>query len=1201
MGKKLGIINVSADVNNKSWTASLQNANPFNENVVGEKCINTKVTSIPSPYARMHLFEVAFQQLSRNFDHPENVSEELRKCVAHCLDVYEILFRCKSMEELSKYDLRISQYDYKDVNDVPSTSPQYKYLDALCKFRNAYCKTYEDNNLFKQFFTLSKGNNLIAATSPFTGFYVKENSIEVKVGERLFFSKEEKDQAGNNLWKGIQEREDDFKEFMYKLINYLTNKLADRKVGEEQPYASFRKRFADIWSYLDKLPANIKNKWSNPDFAGTYPEYNFDDFGGDDYGFLLDTNNQEWKDKKIRVIPDKYDCCALKYMLSPKEKSTISLTPSDYKKDITQRENPINKRPMAWVSVDDFLEDYIGTIPGGVNKDKWFVVEYEEESRGKNGNITKSSNSDVLPPLKSRFFEFFTIKKGNNGVESEVMFSLNKKNNGNFIFTIKIPYKVNNSKKYLSLSKEYDSAHCIANTEFELGIYPFIKTSPGIGNFYRVACFAPYKMERFTLEFFRLGSNGFFTEATEIKTDGNYVKQRQDKVAGEPLQSQMMYYAFACRYRDGHGTLQNINDVSFDLIIMNFKSKVKEGEEYEEVERKQIIVPFMSDVSNPTGNNAIISIDLGTSNTYIAYSTGGDPVPFTTENNIQFMRLGAPEESRGNDRYDMMRKFVTTQRNELLPAYFNSNGAEGGYCFPIPTCLNIKGTSTESIKKHDKNPLSVIFDVAIPFTYREGTRLFNGSPLDVIKSDFKWFDTNEPLKQNMANLFSEQLCFMLRSLLLEKGQNPQSVQLYFTYPMAFDDNQQSLYVEMWNKLYEKYFDSSLLNVHKDTESRMPLFSEGGLDNKKVISADIGGGTTDTIIYDGTTEMCFSFKFAGDNLYGTGTNSNNVWYNQILVPSGNFKKKDSDNSRNNSSWIEKNEPLLDPGESDVKQLMNISFSDASKRRSVVNQLASKDGSPCALLLTMHNCAIIYMMADLCRSYRKNHPGWIPDTLFFSGNGSNLLFLNDANNLVSTPEDTLKKITTEIFKQVFGNDAGQFGNMTITIAENPKAATANGVIKGVHSGKNIGGGGLERWVSYGVKDNALYKYKKPTEESSDNNGDPQPKLKRELLDDFNGTDRKFYNSVVKAVEEFFGIYFNHVIPKFNNLNKRYTYNNTDKRREINNKYNIAYVITQLNSFDKGYREVLSNCEEDYVLDSLFFAIIKTVIDDLSKQLK
>ena len=71
--KKITILN-PINGNGQSWVQTPGNANPFGANIIANQAI-TNATSIPSPYARMHLFEIAFQKLA---DGANNHPDELR-------------------------------------------------------------------------------------------------------------------------------------------------------------------------------------------------------------------------------------------------------------------------------------------------------------------------------------------------------------------------------------------------------------------------------------------------------------------------------------------------------------------------------------------------------------------------------------------------------------------------------------------------------------------------------------------------------------------------------------------------------------------------------------------------------------------------------------------------------------------------------------------------------------------------------------------------------------------------------------------------------------------------------------------------------------------------------------------------------------------------------------------------------------------
>lgn len=1235
MGKRLGIFQAE-DPANHSWVETNGHINPFNKNVLEEQTITTTVTSIPSPYARMHLFEVGFRQLA-NAAETGGVSEEIRKCVAHCLDVYELLFRCRTGEQLRSNNIVIDMHRYQDTTDVAPNTAEYKYLDALCTFRKSYIRRYRlpeldaagnvvldadqhpktkpDTTLFKVFFTISKDHELIAATSPFTGFYVKENPKEASVDGKLYFAKDEFDIAGNNQWLGLEKREQDFQEFLYKLVRFL---VTDANLAKT---TSFKDRYADFWLYIDKkVSAANKAIWNQQSFAETYSDFDFAAFGTGDYGFPIHTENSVWNNlpggRKVYVIPSEYDSCTLKYMIAPDESANFKLVDADYRPEILDRKNPINQLPLAWVSVDDFLDDTINIIQGEINNEAYFCVKNEDSSPDAGPEF------QVLPPLKKRFFEFFKIEDLTRGGENDtplVKFTLqhrqNQEGETTCLFTIKVPYLKDTNVHYLSLTKVYDNNHCRTGVGLELGIYPFLKTPADIDDFYRVACYVSNSMDCTDLELLRL-NNGYSSDVNVLTVDNCYVKKSLgNSDIAMALGSNIFYYALDGTYLSNDIGLAEHKDVSFDLLNLKYDIKLPG----QTIKKEQLVIPLMKQVSlNPS--EVRIAIDLGTSNTYICYSQGtADPMPFETASsnigNAHFVKLGKVEGDMPNtpekDKYDMRGLYRLTQRCEMIPAYF----AEGqsGYHFPVPTALNIKGTPSNDLKKHDKEPLSTLFDVNIPFSYYEdGTRSYNGNPIDDVRSNFKWFKMNEDDKKAEAMLYAEQLCLMLRSNLLARHRKLDNVKLIFTYPLAFDGNIQSYYQKMWKRVYAKYFNKTadpafmgaaivnidkITEVLKDTESRTPLFSDKALltTAAKIISADIGGGSTDVMVYDNTgtsdKEMCFSYKFAGNTLFCGEVllNSQNVWYKEIL------KKILPPAIEGKNTGLTQKKAVADDNGRDAIQLMNKCFSDENLNSQIVNELTTALG--CQLLLTLHNSAIIYAMADLCRSL--NDGNWIPTNLFFSGNGSRMLFINKALDAIADSDKILELVSHTIFGELFPEKRAMFGGINVKKSAEPKAATAKGVLMGLNEGKNIGSGNVEHWVNYGQRNAVLHKV--PDIPGTENEyGEPMPLKKTILQEDYNG-GKEIYNSVITNVEDFLNIYFSKVMPLFPDLTNAFVYDKNSTSEKIGNKRNIHYYLTvSNNSFVNGYQAGLGACEGDDFTESLFFAVMSQIILDLCKSL-
>ena len=78
-----------------------------------------------------------------------------------------------------------------------------------------------------------------------------------------------------------------------------------------------------------------------------------------------------------------------------------------------------------------------------------------------------------------------------------------------------------------------------------------------------------------------------------------------------------------------------------------------------------------------------------------------------------------------------------------------------------------------------------------------------------------------------------------------------------------------MFEQVWNAAYNKYFSSNLNNVFSMTESVAPYeFFKGQYGQARIVTIDIGGGTSDIVIADrGEVKYITSFRFAANSIFG----------------------------------------------------------------------------------------------------------------------------------------------------------------------------------------------------------------------------------------------------------------------------------------------------------------------------------------------
>ena len=158
-----------------------------------------RITSIPSPYARMHITDLAFKEancgqatMNRGLMQRRALSAAYNRAMSHCLDIFELLYNADKINlqekgiTLHKLDL-VSTHS-ADANIQALFHDQFgqptrlkSYIETLDLFRDEYVNTLrgvaQRNGVsnysfdFTSLYLLKYKGKTFASTSPFTGFY----------------------------------------------------------------------------------------------------------------------------------------------------------------------------------------------------------------------------------------------------------------------------------------------------------------------------------------------------------------------------------------------------------------------------------------------------------------------------------------------------------------------------------------------------------------------------------------------------------------------------------------------------------------------------------------------------------------------------------------------------------------------------------------------------------------------------------------------------------------------------------------------------------------------------------------------------------------------------------------------------------------------------------------------------------------------
>ncbi|MEM6804088.1 MAG: hypothetical protein AAF696_21975, partial [Bacteroidota bacterium] len=226
MATTLSIINGRTSSDNL-WNRKL--GNPYGsddilkiEDNIGE--INIPVTSIPSPIAQMHLYDIAFKVVSTEEGGRQKEGNGLdgnstfHKIISDCLDVYELLFSAGMLGHMGKIDIYL--WEDKQLEALKNSSEEGRKvfgesLDIFLKGYNnesRFKQVEEEESLFSKLYLFRIGHEIIAGTSPYTGFFKSGNEIEVEL----------KNAEGRPFFKGkpvpLFKRDTTFLNFLYEFV-----------------------------------------------------------------------------------------------------------------------------------------------------------------------------------------------------------------------------------------------------------------------------------------------------------------------------------------------------------------------------------------------------------------------------------------------------------------------------------------------------------------------------------------------------------------------------------------------------------------------------------------------------------------------------------------------------------------------------------------------------------------------------------------------------------------------------------------------------------------------------------------------------------------------------------------------------------------------------------------------------------------------
>jgi hypothetical protein len=970
-------------------------------------------TAIPSPFARIDLVKTAFRNIAKSpnlkaYTKDGNVvsGKDDEKLVSDALDLAEMLFNIDSIKD----KIKIIVWDKEtEIEKLKNTSNKgHRQLAETLELYLYQDKEAYNFDLLKRLYLIEYNHKIIGCTSPSTLFFATANDLshaQIKLTKN--------DVTFDDEYTPLYERDSEFQKYFYLLFKanptlsqrltvvneYLEKNLKILDTENHKLYEEIKNlnaaSFATNYSELDtgttgdsvevigvalrkRKKEDIVNSIQSSDFIIQSSKYR-----GDLKPLVLQNN----LNKPFRYANDNWD-------------NTIKIPFTDSEAVLEKRRLPSVNIQYPYLTVSDFLEPYLIRLVYPINKDKFFDgnvnVEVGDDSKG------------FILPLKKQFFEYFYSDDLVSSLPNKPKIEMVQGAAGSVKVILRIP--VAKQGEFISFERIYyqstdkpneeQNKGVIVEHQFGVTLFPFIKTNnPNIEAYYRVQLVdrdvtGILKNTDYDLKFFSNTEH----EAVDVRAKKTRSSKKPDAV--ETATSQ--YYV-----------LHN----EFDFI--QIKNVVASG-------ASGIIIPKWQPYSQ--GNEVFsFAVDFGTTNTHIEYKIGnGSPKPFDiTADDVQIATLFHPTkttEDFGGTGAIAVRELI---EHEFVPQHLG-NGSE--YKFPHRTVI------AESHSLNVETETFSLADFNIPFIYERKPEK------DKIQSNLKWAK-KEKGNEKRVRAYFEKIIMLLRNKVLFNRGNLSQTKLVWFYPSSMKPARKSQLESTWNELFNLYFNPTQPAVGI-TESLAPFYYFKGTNKlqggsfKPVVSIDIGGGTTDVVVFKQNKPLLMtSFKFAANAIFGDGfseygaASSNGLiskyfpYYENLLATN-----KLYDLSKVLSSIKDKNKT------EDINAFFfsienNPKIKD--KKLFSYNSLLANDEDLKIIFIYFYS-AIIFHIADLMKQKQIE----LPKHIVFSGTGSKVL------NVITTDLKILSNLSKTIFENVYGSKFDSDGLSIETEKEMPKEVTCKG---------------------------------------------------------------------------------------------------------------------------------------------------------------
>jgi hypothetical protein len=988
-------------------------------------------TSIPSPLARMHLFRTAFEFVV-NAPKPDLGDNTIyHHMVSQCLDVLELLYNFQKYQQAEKR-LLIRRWNIQEKLQQLSSNPKHQLLaKTLQRFLN-YNNPKSAFAGFTDVYLIYYNYKVIAGTCPFSLVFTVPDlgplDLNSSKGYRLF------DEP-----VPLYQRPDDFQLYLSKLF---------------QAYPQLKGQCQPMYEYLV-----ISQRHAEPQLQQQLNQLQFEAGYGPDnflneYAPLWDDTNSQVAIGEVRLASapaGNINIAAISdFVLQPSRSPDGERLPLvlkeghypgwNYVSGPWQQETEVplkNGAPAEsrilpglsdkypYLTTGDFLEDNLLELPYELNTDRFNFGRVQYQNGAERDRLFRFN---YLLPIRREYFRYFSFRELDKYLTFivdpayiKVQLAVPVKR-GQILFE-KIYYENPQNPRDVR-GEEIPKKGKIVPARLGIGVFPFLKLpDPAYNDFYKLmlvdlevsgqAAFGEFDMQ-FYLD------NQILREAPEGKS-----------AEGRPVEGRAVRKTRRISKQEGSygSTYYEVANTYFDFaeIIHPLSERGQEPV-------RGLLVPKWQEVG-PGTKRFTFSIDFGTTNTHIAYTTGNTvaPQPFTIEeSDQQLVMLNKPSDEPGllpiqrfkQASLHRAMEIDTVVNREFIPYLVGGQATGSEVSFPIRT-------ASCEVSDFIARATDMLGTINIGFGINK--------ELDVpahttYKTELKWnTDLDRKGNDRIDVFFRELLRLIKHKVALNDGILEQTRLVWFS-PLSLDAFAFSLFEEKWTRNYQHIFRSQRTPLHL-TESAAPYYylaSAGEVvptRHDHLLNIDIGGGSTDILFFvEQQPAWGSSFRFAGYALWGDGFNKISTIDNGFLQA---YQKLADKPFRPKSISQTSADVFNDIFNSVDPAVFNNVFIRARYLR---------------VLFYLHYGAIIYHSAQTIKYLGLA----IPRYLTFSGKGSLYLnFLSGGGNTSS-----LERLTRVILEEVCQRPAPE--NFRIIQAKKPKEATANGGVffnPEIHSNEGV----------------------------------------------------------------------------------------------------------------------------------------------------